>query len=252
MLKNATYHLPQLGLTATLTDGVYQSGSGDNIIDVRLLDPIAFGDLNGDGAEDAAVLISENSGGTGVFISLIAMLNQGGAPLQSASAYIDDRAQTNGLSIDGGAISVDAVIHGPADPMCCPSFPVVETYRLSTTVLTLTRLTSTTPDSAVRAILIGSPASGAEATGGVTIAGSVTIAPFENTLAYRIVDGLGNVLAQGSFLVDASVPGGPGTFNTAISLAGIPAESMVRLEVLDLSAADGSILAMDSIELLVH
>ena len=44
--------------------------------------PIAFGDLNGDGAADAAVIIATNSSGSGTFVALVAVLNDGGSPAQ--------------------------------------------------------------------------------------------------------------------------------------------------------------------------
>ena len=62
-------------------------------------------------------------------MSVVAVLNQGGVPLQSASRFLDDRAQLNGMVIIGGRIVVDAVIHGFDDPMCCPNFPVVQTLQ---------------------------------------------------------------------------------------------------------------------------
>lgn len=251
MLRNGTYALPESKETVTLVDGKYdRAESMENILHVELRDPIAFGDLNGDGVEDAAIVLSENMGGTGFFMSVVAVLNNGGAPMQGPSRFIDDRAQLNGMVIVvGGRIVVDAVIHGPADPMCCPNFPVVESFRLIGNQLVLTRFVSRTPGGDERSITITGPSEGAAAGGSVQLAGTVTISPFENNLAYKIVGPGGGELAAGSFLVDSAGMGTPGTFNVTISLAGIPAGTSVRLEVSDLSAADGSLLAMDSVGL---
>jgi hypothetical protein len=113
MLRGGTYVLPESKETVTLVNGKFdRADSMDNILHVELRDPIAFGDLNGDGAEDAAIVLSENMGGTGFFMSVVAILNNGGAPLQGPSRFLDDRAQLNGLTIIGGRIAVDAVIHG--------------------------------------------------------------------------------------------------------------------------------------------
>ena len=37
------------------------------------------------------------------------------------STMVDDRPELNALSIGGGEIFLDAVIHGTDDPMCCPT-----------------------------------------------------------------------------------------------------------------------------------
>jgi hypothetical protein len=253
MLRNGTYELPESKETVTLSDGVYdRAESMEDILHVTLMDPIAFGDLNGDGAEDAAFVLSENLGGTGFFMSVVAVLNQGGVPLQSASRFLDDRAQLNGMAIVGGKIVVDAVIHSFQDPMCCPNYPVVETLRLIGGNLILIRFTSHTPGGEERAITITGPAEGSSASGSVQLTGAVSVSPFENTLAYKIIGPAGAELGGGSFLVESDGMGGPGTFNVPISLAGIPAGTAVRLEISDLSAADGSLIAMDSVGLRVE
>jgi hypothetical protein len=252
MLKNGTYKLPQLGATVTLVNGKYDSPAADeNVIHAALLDPIAFGDLNGDGAEDAAVLFSENSGGTGDFISVVVVLNQNGAPVQSADRLIDDRAMINGMTINNGRIVVDAVLHGPADPMCCPNFPAKETLQFRNNGLILAHFTSTS-GGPLREILLTSPAAGATVSGSMPAAGSVTIAPFENTLNASIFDLGGNKLSSGPIMVTSGGMGGPGTFASAIDVSAIPAGTVIRLEVSDLSAADGSLLAMDSVECAVQ
>ncbi|MGB7537642.1 MAG: Gmad2 immunoglobulin-like domain-containing protein [Anaerolineales bacterium] len=252
MLRNGTYVLPESKETVTLVDGKYdRAESMENILHVELRDPIAFGDLNGDGAEDAAIVLSENMGGTGFFMSVVAILNSGGAPLQGPSRFLDDRAQLNGLVITGGRIAVDAVIHGFEDPMCCPNFPVVQTLQLRGDRLILRRFVSETPGGDERSITITGPADGDSASGSFQLSGTVTISPFENNLAYKIYDPAGNELKAGSFLVTSGGMGTPGTFNVAIDLAGIPLGTVARLEISDLSAADGSLLAMDSVELMV-
>jgi hypothetical protein len=252
MLRNGTYVLPESKETVTLVDGQYdRATSNEDILHVTLMNPIAFGDLDGDGAEDAAIVLSENMGGTGFFMSVVAVLNQGGAPVQSASRFLDDRAQLNGLVIAGGRIAVDAVIHGFQDPMCCPNFPVVETMRLIGGKLILTRFTSRTPGGDERAITVTGPADGNSVSGSMQLTGTVTISPFENTLAYKIYGPAGDELKAGSFLVDSEGMGTPGIFNVAIDLTGIPLGTQVRLEISDLSAADGSLLAMDSVQLMV-
>jgi heat shock protein HslJ len=57
------------------------------------------------------------------------ILDQGGKPENVATQLIGDRAQVQLVSIDGAEITVNAVAHGPDDPMCCPTQEVTLTYR---------------------------------------------------------------------------------------------------------------------------
>ena len=68
----------------------------------------------------------------------------------------------------------------------------------------------------------------------------------EATLAPTIPDLTADQLKNAQYLL-----GAPGTFNESISLAGIPAGTTIYLEIQDLSAADGSLLALDAVKLVV-
>ena len=81
----------------------------------------AFGDLNGDGTTDAAVALVENSGGSGVFWYLAAMINRDGKLFNVATHFLGDRWQVQSMSMRAGEIVLNVVTHGPEDPMCCPS-----------------------------------------------------------------------------------------------------------------------------------
>lgn len=116
--------------TITLSDGQAEvelaPGSASKLV-VTLIEPTAFGDLNGDGVDDAAVLLASDSGGSGAFIDLHAVLDDNGAPVDTASTFLGDRIQVNSLTIEAGVITVNMVTHGPNDPMCCPT--VEQTLR---------------------------------------------------------------------------------------------------------------------------
>lgn len=134
MLKNAEYEseFPK-SKKAKLTDGAYQEeiapGAASKLT-VNLLDQYATGDLNGDGVADAAVILAANMGGSGTFVNLAAVLNEGGKPKHVASTSLGDRVQIKSVSIKGGEIAVDMVKHGPNDPMCCPTQQVTQKYKL--------------------------------------------------------------------------------------------------------------------------
>jgi hypothetical protein len=252
VLRNATYEVPFYAQTVTLFRGHYEIADGTTTLRVDLIDPIALGDVNADGVDDAVVLLAENGGGSGVFVSIVVMLNQNGQPVQSGSMLIDDRPAITNLSVQNGLIIVDATVHGVSDPACCPTLVATETYQLVDGTLTLLSFASKTPDGSVRLITIDSPVAGTEVSGSVQVTGSVTISPFENNLGYRITDQAGNQLAEGPVQVTSAEMGGPGTFDVTIDLSAIPAGTVIQLALVDLSAADGSILAMASVELTVR
>ena len=256
-IKNAEYTIIGFDNASTLyrfTDGTFKRGadfSAPDYADLRLLDFMPFGDLNQDGLDDAAVLIAENYGGTGVFVSVAAVLNDNGQPRHAASYMIDDRPQINTLEIRNGQIFLDGVVHGPSDAMCCPTFPVTRTFQLLGTSLVLVNASSQTPGGLSRVISIESPLAGQDVSGTLIIRGSVTIAPFENNLALRVYNENGNELYAGPVMVDAADMGAPGTFNVTLDLSTFP-PGRILIELSDLSAADGSVLALDSVMVVVR
>jgi hypothetical protein len=76
------------------------------------------------------------------------------------------------------------------------------------------------------------------------------MAPFENTFTYTIQDDLHHVLDQGSFQVKPDTQGGSGSLDATIDLSKSSPGMLVHLAVQDVSAADGSILALASVELM--
>ena len=125
-LANATYHgLKSDNVAVTLVDGEwqgepYQEG-GAVVPRVQLLGNLmARGDVTGDGAEDAVVLVNFAPGGTGQLLHLALMSVREGKAQQTAAAFIGDRVKTRDLRIDNGTIVLDLVQAGPRDASCCP------------------------------------------------------------------------------------------------------------------------------------
>jgi hypothetical protein len=212
---------------------------------------MAFGDIDGDGLNEAAAMVSENYGGTGVFVFLALYAERAGKPVFLTSVFLDDRPVLSDLRFETDGIFVSATTHGAEDPFCCPTLRNERHYKLINNQLELTDYTTFTPDGRPRSIVIEAPVQGAEVFSSVQIRGSVAIAPFENNLAYRIYDVGGVELSAGAVSVTAPDPGAPGTFETMINIGGLLSGSLIRLELQDVSAADGSLLAMDSVELVV-
>ena len=74
MLQNAQYRLNSFSENEVvqLQNGIYHrpgTSAQDNYI--KLDKAIAYGDLNGDGRGDVAVILRDWKGGTGVFVNLV-------------------------------------------------------------------------------------------------------------------------------------------------------------------------------------
>jgi hypothetical protein len=255
-LKNAQY---QLGVNDShamvqLTDGKYQQGTDATTLDfayIALTDHIAFGDLNGDGVDEAAAMVLENFGGTGNFGMLTIYSNINGLPVFLTSVLIDDRPMINSISIDNGEVFLDAVTHGFDDGGCCPTLQTTRRYVLLNNQLHMVNYTTNTPDGRKREIEITTPADGTEASGSVQVNGNISIAPFENNLSYSVYDEAGNQYTKGPLAVTAPDLGAPGTFSDTFTLEGIPVGTTIYIEIQDVSAADGSWFAMDAVKILV-
>lgn len=254
-ILNAQY---QLGATdalqvVQLKDGKFEQGpsGGADSMAISLTDFVAVGDLNNDGTNEVAALVSENYGGTGVFVFLAVYTNENGTLTFQNSTMVDDRPQLAALSIENGEIFLDSVIHGLDDAMCCPTLRTTRHYRFVDNQLDMSDYATFTADGKPRTITIDSPANEAEVFTSVPMKGKVAIAPFENNLAYRIYDISGIELAAGPISVTAAPPGATGTFEALVPLGNILSGTLIKIEVQDLSAKDGSLLAMDSVELVV-
>ena len=117
----------------TLTDGVYQEPALPGTATVTLVlltESVKFGDLNGDGVDDAVAVIETDPGGSGVFFELVAVVATDEGPQQVASVSLGDRTEIRSLEVEDGIVSLDLITHGPEDPMCCPTQREQRRYRL--------------------------------------------------------------------------------------------------------------------------
>lgn len=129
-LRNAEYELyeERVRLENGHLDKKLEYGPGQEAWDLH--DPIAFGDLDSDGVDDAAVFLSYSGGGSGTFFHLLAVLNENGTPVHVASYLLGDRIGIKSLEIADGDIMVMMVAHGPLDALCCPTQDTVAIFHL--------------------------------------------------------------------------------------------------------------------------
>jgi hypothetical protein len=123
--------LPDSDGSITLSEGHFERPYPDSAsgVVVDLVDH-ALGDLNADGIEDAVALLAINTGGSGTFINLAAVIQETGVVSHTATLFLGDRVRVESLNIEDGALEVQMIAHASDDPQCCPSQQVTQTYTL--------------------------------------------------------------------------------------------------------------------------
>lgn len=133
-LRNATYALDTVSTgKAPLKDGVYtETVAGSSSMSVVRLGPApAFGDLDADGVEDAAVTLLATPGGSGAFTYVVAVINDDGAAIPTRPMLIGDRVALQSMRIVDGKIHVAWLDRKLGEPMAmAPAVPVSKTLAV--------------------------------------------------------------------------------------------------------------------------
>jgi heat shock protein HslJ len=125
-LKNATYSgLEEPKGPVTLKDGRWEgppsAPGGKSRPTVTLgRDFRVVGDLDGDGADEAVVVLAASSSGSGSFDSLAVVKRTQRGVENVATAPLGDRVQIRSARIEDGKLLVSVVRAGPGDALCCP------------------------------------------------------------------------------------------------------------------------------------
>jgi hypothetical protein len=163
---------------------------------------------------------------------------------------LGDRVQINSVDISSGVIHLDMLVDGPSDPLCCPTLPQKQNYWLIGNRLWLMRLNSTV-GGVEHIINVDSPVVWTTVTNPFTVNGSVTVLPFENTLAFHIYLTDGTKVNDSSLTVTPS-SGTAGTFTHDFNLSSAGITDWVIIQFVESSAADGSTVALGSVILKAH
>lgn len=251
-VMNAQVLSPMLQQPFQLVDGAF-SGVMDGVtLNARIQSGIQFGDLNEDGINDAAFLLAEDTGGSGVFVSLIVVYSREEVFQQAPGQLIDDRPVINALAIEGGIVRISGLVHSPNDAMVNPTTVFSAEFSLFGDQLVRTRQTSAFGGGVEHLILIESPQDGETVSGSIRLMGSMPVGPFENNLALRIIDEQGNELIYEGFMVNAEDLGAPAVFDNLIALPGLTRGSELLVTLLELSMTDGTPIAIDSVRVIVN
>ncbi len=125
-LQNATYWgLKEPGGTFTLKDGRWEGEPHAPGAAARPSVSLApgfrvTGDLDGDGAEEAVVVLAESSGGSGTFDYLAVVKRTASGIENIATVALGDRVKIRSARVEKGILLVSVVRAGKDDPMCCP------------------------------------------------------------------------------------------------------------------------------------
>jgi len=103
----------------TLADGRYENEKARRSVMLARGFRIT-GDLDGDGRDEAVVLLAESRGGSGTFNYLAIVGRKSGAATHLATTPLGDRVQVRAARVEKRRLLVDVLRAGPQDAMCCP------------------------------------------------------------------------------------------------------------------------------------
>ena len=117
-LGRATYSgIKEVAGPVTLKDGQWQKGR----VAVTLAPGFRVaGDLDGDRADEAAVLLAVNGGGSGTFEYVAVAKSTAKGIRTVAAAPLGDRVQVRSARIEGRRMLLSVLRPGPKDARCCP------------------------------------------------------------------------------------------------------------------------------------
>ena len=125
--------------SVTLRDGrfeeQYEQRSAAMLV-VQLV-AAAAGDLGSDGCDDLAAVLVTRPGGTGVFVTLHALLARGGEPRHADQVLLGDRIRAQSVRIEDGIVKVRLLVRHDREPFAAePSVAVVRRFALDGGALT--------------------------------------------------------------------------------------------------------------------
>ncbi|MEI6480633.1 MAG: hypothetical protein WCO12_03915 [bacterium] len=135
--KDATYKIDDQPIN--LKNGLSETTVEGSLSSVRTMyfGNEAKGDVNGDGKEDVAFLLTQNGGGTGTFYFLAVALGNEGGYKGINTVFIGDRIAPQNTEIKNGVITVNYADRLPSEPMVAePTVGVSRYFKVQDDTLT--------------------------------------------------------------------------------------------------------------------
>lgn len=135
--KNATYTIE--GKQVTLVNGSAQESAAPgsaSVVKTTMFDEPTMGDLNGDGVNDAGVMLVVSGSGTGTFYYAAAALNNDSAYTGTNAVLLGDSIAPQTKSIQNQVFTVNYADRKPDEPMTAnPSVGVTKNFTVNGTTL---------------------------------------------------------------------------------------------------------------------
>lgn len=97
--------------------------------ETSLLDKFAYGDINGDGKEDTALLLARYGAGSGTFVYLAVFVSGPVAYRGSNAIFLGDRISPETISVSAGTITAKYLDRKSDEPMAAePTIPVARQF----------------------------------------------------------------------------------------------------------------------------
>lgn len=127
---NATYRIERSDVT--LVNGRSERdaavGSATKVV-TTLADQRATGDVDGDGRPDSVVVLMSQTGGSGTFFYIVALLNPASGVSAAPAVVLGDRIKVSAVRLDGRTIVVDLLDRAAGEPMIAtPSVAVTKRF----------------------------------------------------------------------------------------------------------------------------
>lgn len=130
--KNGTYKID--GAEVTLVDGesIVESAPGSaSKTTTRYFGNLTTGDLNDDGFEDYGFLLTQETGGTGLFYYVVASLSHPDKYTTTDAFLLGDRIAPQTVEIKGGRLIANYADRKPGEPMTAdPSVGTTKTFTI--------------------------------------------------------------------------------------------------------------------------
>ena len=118
------------GQNITLKNGVFEAANPESssTTTTSYFGNEAHGDLNGDGKEDVAFILTQTGGGSGTFYFLVAALKTDTGYQGTNTIFLGDRVAPMATEITGGMIIANFAERKPGEPFAAEATVATSTY----------------------------------------------------------------------------------------------------------------------------
>jgi hypothetical protein len=117
-MSNGTYNIEHE--LVTLSSGTNSSPIAEGSalsVETDLTDVIGYGDISGDGKEDAVGILIQSGGGSGIFAYIAAYVSAPVAYKGTNAIFVGDRVSPQSISVSNGIITLKYLDRSPSEAM---------------------------------------------------------------------------------------------------------------------------------------